>query len=136
MILHYLTYIELNIETKRHLLSYAYSVSRYLNQLYLEFNPCEKVFNITTNAAMTLVSVNFRRGRKNPHARPCGNRRDFSPLHLCDNRALRNNIDIYLLSRNLFSKQKRKENRGELYREMKTPGMCVSDARASSENGQ
>lgn len=39
------------------------------------------------NAAMTLVSVNFRRGRKNPRARPRGNRWEFSPLRLRDNGA-------------------------------------------------
>lgn len=62
-----------------------YSVSRYLNGFCLEFKPYKKV--LKTQRWRSLTSVNFRRVRKNPRARPRGNRWEFSLLRLRYNRA-------------------------------------------------
>lgn len=137
MILHYLTYI---CRKKKHR---VITVITEIRSMY-----CIISASSVYNSAFTrkfliqrwtrqwcLVSVNFHRGRKNPRARPRGNRWEVSPSRLRDNRASSCGT-AKILSRNLFWEQKRRENRGELYREMETPGMCVSDARVSSENGQ
>lgn len=83
MIWYYTWEINVIIEMKNTIRSSAGCIAL---SLCLKFKPYKKVVLTTMNAAMTFVSVNFRRGRKNPRARLRGNRWEFSPLRLRDNR--------------------------------------------------